>query len=57
MSEKEIIIFEKETNYELKGTKYIVISHFDDNGENMLDKMVRLLKSDIQNISIQNFVE
>lgn len=38
----------------MNGTTYIVVSHFNDNGESMLDKMARLLKSDIQNIENEN---
>ena len=45
--ERQTIFFDEKTSYEIDGTKYIVISHFNDNGENMLDKMARLLKSDI----------
>ena len=52
--ERKTIFFDEETSYEMNGTKYIVISHFDDKGENMLDKMARLLKSDIRNTANQN---
>ncbi len=53
-TEDQTIFFDEETSYKMNGTKYIVISHFNDKGENMLDKMVRLLKSDIQNTANQN---
>ena len=50
----QTIFFDEETSYEMDGTKYIIISHFNDKGENMLDKIARLLKSDIRNTANQN---
>ena len=44
---KQTIFFDEKISYEMNGTTYIVVSHFNDNGESMLDKMARLLKSDI----------
>ncbi len=52
--EKQTIFFDEKISYEMNGTTYIVVSHFNDNGESMLDKMARLLKSDIQNIENEN---
>lgn len=53
-NEKETVFFEDETVYELGKTKYIVKSHFQEEGEDIISKITRMIKTDIQNTAIQS---
>lgn len=57
MDEKEFIIFDEESTYDLGGIQYRVTSHFDDNCEDIISKMLHLMKSDIENKTIANFMK
>ena len=43
-----IINFETKTEYKIGRITYRVTSHFDDNGEDLKTKIVRLLKQDLE---------
>lgn len=52
--ESKTIFFDEEAKYCLGDTTYVVISHFQDKGEDIMNKISRLLKLDIQNTVNQN---
>ena len=45
------ISFERRTVLNIRGTRIIVNSHFDDTQDSLRDKIARLLKNDIANLT------
>ncbi len=51
----DIVFFPKETKYKIGKTTYIVTSHHDDDAQYLVDKIKKLLKSDIQRENVEKF--
>jgi len=47
----ETIFFERQHIYTIRGVRIIVNSHFDDTQDSLRDKIARLLKNDIANLT------
>ena len=49
----DTVFFSDETKYKIGKTTYIVKSHYDEDAEYLVDKIKKLLKSDIQRENVE----